>query len=217
MSSKSCTGQQHIHCQNCSISELCLLFSLNDKELDSLDNIIDRKRPIHKGEQIFNDGQPMHALYAIRSGTFKTYTVNEQGEEQKRNGVGLEAITRRGYEIAAKTSLLLAIPEGMRTAEHVLWAFALAKKDIDGKIRLAYSTDNPNDISGRGAKILSLVTADHAELASVLHSRLGGRKKISREDLDKLLEQMVDRGMLETVETTHATKGTKSVKYRAAK
>ncbi len=24
----------------------------------------------------------MHALYAIRSGTFKTYTVNEQGEEQ---------------------------------------------------------------------------------------------------------------------------------------
>ena len=75
MSNKPCSGQQHIHCQNCSISELCLPFTLNDKELDTLDSIIDRKRPIHKGEQIFNDGQAMHALYAIRSGTFKTYTV----------------------------------------------------------------------------------------------------------------------------------------------
>ena len=74
--------QSHINCQNCSISELCLPFSLNDQELTTLDEIIDRKRPIHKGDKIFHDGQEMHALYAIRSGTFKTYTVNEEGEEQ---------------------------------------------------------------------------------------------------------------------------------------
>jgi len=82
MPNKSCQSQQHIKCQNCSISELCLPFSLNDQELSTLDDIIDRKRPIHKGDKIFTDGQEMQSLYAIRSGTFKTFTVNEQGEEQ---------------------------------------------------------------------------------------------------------------------------------------
>jgi len=119
MSNTSCTGQQHIHCQNCSISELCLPFTLNDKELDSLDNIIDRKRPIHKGEQIFTDGQPMHALYAIRSGTFKTYTVNEQGEEQitgfhlAGDLLGFDAIADSEHPSFAKaleTSMVCEIP-----------------------------------------------------------------------------------------------------------
>ncbi|MCJ8321252.1 MAG: fumarate/nitrate reduction transcriptional regulator Fnr [Colwellia sp.] len=82
MYQKQASGQSHISCQNCSISELCLPFSLNDQELNTLDGIIDRKRPIHKGDKIFHDGQEMHSLYAIRSGTFKTYTVNEEGEEQ---------------------------------------------------------------------------------------------------------------------------------------
>jgi len=119
MSNSSCTGQQHIHCQNCSISELCLPFTLNDKELDSLDSIIDRKRPIHKGEQIFTDGQAMHALYAIRSGTFKTYTVNEQGEEQitgfhlAGDLLGFDAIADSEHPSFAKaleTSMVCEIP-----------------------------------------------------------------------------------------------------------
>jgi CRP/FNR family transcriptional regulator len=82
MYKNQCSAQQHINCQNCSISELCLPFSLNAQELSTLDEIIDRKRPIHKGDKIFHDGQELHSLYAIRSGTFKTFTVNEQGEEQ---------------------------------------------------------------------------------------------------------------------------------------
>jgi CRP/FNR family transcriptional regulator len=119
MSNRQASGQQHIHCQNCSISELCLPFSLNDKELDTLDDIIDRKRPIHKGEQIFTDGQPMHALYAIRSGTFKTYTVNEQGEEQitgfhlAGDLLGFDAIANSKHPSFAKaleTSMVCEIP-----------------------------------------------------------------------------------------------------------
>ncbi len=80
--SNACPGRGHIHCQNCSISELCIPFSLNEQELDTLDNIIDRKRPIRKGEQIFQDGEALHSLFAIRSGTFKTFTIDSNGEEQ---------------------------------------------------------------------------------------------------------------------------------------
>lgn len=119
MQNRNCSGQQHIHCQNCSISELCLPFSLNDKELDVLDKIIDRKRPIHKGEQIFQDGEKMQALYAIRSGTFKTFTVNEQGEEQitgfhlAGDLLGFDAIAESEHPSFAKaleTSMVCEIP-----------------------------------------------------------------------------------------------------------
>lgn len=76
------TSQQHIHCQNCSLSELCIPFSLNNEELTQLDSIIDRKRPIHKKDQLFCNGEKLTSLYAIRSGTFKTFIINQQGNEQ---------------------------------------------------------------------------------------------------------------------------------------
>lgn len=119
MQNRQCTGQQHIHCQNCNISELCLPFTLNDKELDVLDKIIDRKRPIHKGEQIFQDGEKMQSLYAIRSGTFKTFTVNEQGEEQitgfhlAGDLLGFDAIAEAqhpSFGKALETSMVCEIP-----------------------------------------------------------------------------------------------------------
>ena len=119
MNNKSCAEQQHIHCQNCSISELCLPFSLNNQELETLDNIIDRKLPIQKGEQLFNVGQPMNALYAIRSGTFKTYTIDKHGEEQitgfhlAGDLLGFDAIANAEHPSFAKaleTSMICEIP-----------------------------------------------------------------------------------------------------------
>ena len=119
MYKNQCSGQQHIHCQNCSISELCLPFSLNERELDTLDQIIERKRPIHKGEELFQDGQRMQSLYAIRSGTFKTFTVNESGEEQitgfhlAGDLLGFDAIAATEHPSFAKaleTSMVCEIP-----------------------------------------------------------------------------------------------------------
>lgn len=119
MDASQCSGKQHIHCQNCSISELCLPFSLNEKELDTLDSIIDRKKPIHKGEQLYQNGDVMHCLFAIRSGTFKTFTVNEQGEEQitgfhlAGDLLGFDAIAEAEHPSFAKaleTSMVCEIP-----------------------------------------------------------------------------------------------------------
>ncbi|WP_286232541.1 fumarate/nitrate reduction transcriptional regulator Fnr [Thalassotalea sediminis] len=119
MYNNQCSGQQHIHCQNCSISELCLPFSLNEQELQTLDQIIDRKRPIHKGEQLFHDGDKMKSLYAVRSGTFKTFTVNESGEEQitgfhlAGDLLGFEAIAlseHSSFATALETSMVCEIP-----------------------------------------------------------------------------------------------------------
>ncbi|NQY88597.1 MAG: fumarate/nitrate reduction transcriptional regulator Fnr [Colwellia sp.] len=119
MSNSNCPGTQHIKCQSCSISELCLPFTLNDQELNTLDQIIDRKRPIHKGDKIYTDGQELQCLFAIRSGTFKTFTVNEQGEEQitgfhlAGDLLGFDAIAdneHKSFAQALETSMVCEIP-----------------------------------------------------------------------------------------------------------
>ncbi|REL29687.1 fumarate/nitrate reduction transcriptional regulator Fnr [Thalassotalea euphylliae] len=117
--SSHCASNNHIHCQNCSISELCLPFSLNEQELDTLDNIIDRKRPIHKGEKIFQDGEALHSLFAIRSGTFKTFTIDSNGEEQitgfhlAGDLLGFDALAsseHQSFAQALETSMVCEIP-----------------------------------------------------------------------------------------------------------
>jgi len=120
MSQKTCnTFASHIHCQSCSISELCLPFSLSTQELDTLDNIIDRKRPIRKSEKIFSGGEQLNSLYAIRSGTFKTYTIDTNGEEQitgfhlPGDLLGFDAIAsteHQSFAQALETSMVCEIP-----------------------------------------------------------------------------------------------------------
>ncbi|NQY63784.1 MAG: fumarate/nitrate reduction transcriptional regulator Fnr [Alteromonadaceae bacterium] len=119
MQNRQYQGQQHIHCQNCSISELCLPFSLNKQELDTLDKIIDRKRPIQKDEALYQDGDKMTSLYAIRSGTFKTYMINRQGEEQitgfhlAGDLLGFDAIANTehpSFAVSLETSMVCEIP-----------------------------------------------------------------------------------------------------------
>lgn len=77
-------SQSHypLNCQNCSFSQLCLPFNLNNNELDKLDDIIQRKRPLQKGERLFESGDKLNSLYAVRSGSFKSYSISENGDEQ---------------------------------------------------------------------------------------------------------------------------------------
>ncbi len=112
-------GACAIHCHNCSISQLCIPFSLNESELDQLDNIIERKKPIHKNDELFKAGEELRCLYAIRSGTIKTYTITEQGEEQitafhlAGDIVGFDAINtgqHQSFAQALETSMVCEIP-----------------------------------------------------------------------------------------------------------
>lgn len=108
-----------IHCQNCSINQLCLPFTLSEHELTQLDNIIERKKPIQKSQVIFQTGDELTALYAIRSGTIKSYTLSESGEEQitgfhlPGDLIGFDAIMEMkhtGFAQALETSMICEIP-----------------------------------------------------------------------------------------------------------
>lgn len=69
-------------CKTCTLSPLCLPVSLSFSEMDRLDAVIDRLKPIQRGEFLFRQGDPMTAVFAIRSGTLKSFALTRSGEEQ---------------------------------------------------------------------------------------------------------------------------------------
>ena len=50
--------------------------------MNRLDEIIQRGRPIHRGDHVFRAKDQFASIYAVRSGALKTYTVTEDGREQ---------------------------------------------------------------------------------------------------------------------------------------
>ncbi len=61
---------------------LCLPLSLNLEDMDALDEIVKRGRPLKKGEFLFRQGDAFDSVYAVRSGALKTFSLSDAGEEQ---------------------------------------------------------------------------------------------------------------------------------------
>jgi CRP/FNR family transcriptional regulator len=69
-------------CSNCNLRELCLPFGLNTEELERLDDLVSTRRRIKRGEHLYRAGEAFDAIYAIRSGFFKTDVLLEDGRDQ---------------------------------------------------------------------------------------------------------------------------------------
>ncbi len=69
-------------CSTCSLQELCLPAGLNEAELKTVDQLIDRRRPVKRGEYLFRAGSSLNSLYAIRSGFMKSSVLHDDGREQ---------------------------------------------------------------------------------------------------------------------------------------
>lgn len=69
-------------CAHCSLNQLCLPMSLSEADIEQLDAIVERKRPLQRGDHLYRGGDDFQAIYAVRSGSLKTYTTTESGEEQ---------------------------------------------------------------------------------------------------------------------------------------
>lgn len=108
-----------ISCQQCSISQLCLPVSLAEAEVEHLDSIIKRNRPLQRGEHLFRAGETFQSLFAIRTGSLKTYTVSPDGEEQitgfhlAGEVIGLDAVYRQShpsFAMAMETTMVCELP-----------------------------------------------------------------------------------------------------------
>ncbi|WP_300731511.1 fumarate/nitrate reduction transcriptional regulator Fnr [Pseudomonas sp.] len=95
-------------CKDCSLAPLCLPLSLNLEDMDALDEIVKRGRPLKKGEFLFRQGDKFGSVYAVRSGALKTFSLSGAGEEQitgfhlPSELVGLSGMDTESYPVSAQ-------------------------------------------------------------------------------------------------------------------
>lgn len=117
--SSNCQPHTQTSCGNCRLSSLCLPLSLHLEDVDRLNQIVQRGRPLQRGDHLYRAGEPFQSLFAIRSGSVKASTLNEEGEEQVTGFylpgelVGLDGIADDQYTnsvIALETASVCEIP-----------------------------------------------------------------------------------------------------------
>jgi len=95
-------------CAACGLQQLCLPAAIAGDDLKRLDDIVQSRRPVDRGQTLFLPGTPFHALYVVRSGAFKTFVTNEQGETQilgfhlPGEILGLDAISAERHQCTAE-------------------------------------------------------------------------------------------------------------------
>jgi CRP/FNR family transcriptional regulator len=71
-----------VACSNCNLRELCMPMGLTDADMQRIDEVVATRRKVPKGENLFHNGEKFNALYAIRTGFFKTCVSSEDGRDQ---------------------------------------------------------------------------------------------------------------------------------------
>lgn len=95
-------------CSGCNLRQLCLPLGIPSQDVELLDALIKRRRPLARGRHVFRLGDEFRSLFAIRSGSVKTYTITEDGSEQVTGFhlpgeiIGLDAINSNQHPCAAK-------------------------------------------------------------------------------------------------------------------
>lgn len=74
--------QLKIACKSCGLSGLCLPLGLESDDVERLDSIIQRNRPLRKGNHLFQTGDEFNNIFVVKTGTVKTYTQSPDGTEQ---------------------------------------------------------------------------------------------------------------------------------------
>ncbi len=113
-------GSVHkISCIDCRLSELCLPYGLNKDEISQLSVIVKPKRPMQIDEYLYNQGGESQSLFAVKSGSFRSFISNSDGSEQTIGFylpgelMGLDSL-KNGYSsctvIALETSTVCELP-----------------------------------------------------------------------------------------------------------
>jgi CRP/FNR family transcriptional regulator len=75
------TKQIKVACSNCNLRELCMPMGLNHEEMLKLDELVFSRKRVPRGQALYRSGDHFSALYAVRTGVFKTTVSNEEGRD----------------------------------------------------------------------------------------------------------------------------------------
>ncbi len=116
-SARRCTHDYRVSCGNCRLNSLCLPIALDSADVERLDNIIQRGKPLQKGEHLYQEGVTFSAVYAVRSGAIKAYRVTDDGREQVTGFyfpgeiLGMDGISKNAHACSARALETAAVCE----------------------------------------------------------------------------------------------------------
>ena len=109
------TAELKVACQSCNLRELCLPVGLSDADIERLDALVAQRKAVKRGDALFHSGDAFSAVYAVRTGFFKTCVSADDGRDQ---------VT--GFQM---TGELLGL-DGIGTERHTCDAIALEDSQV---------------------------------------------------------------------------------------
>lgn len=90
---------------------------LDAEDVERLEDIVKRARPLHRGDFLFRDGDRFRSLYVVKTGSVKTFAPSAEGGEQVLGFhlpgelIGLDAIDKDAHICSAKVLETAAVCE----------------------------------------------------------------------------------------------------------
>ena len=118
-SKNTCPHNFQVNCSNCRLSTICLPLALQNDDIEELEQIVQRGKPLQKGAHLFREHDGFKSVYAVRSGTLKAYRTTDDGREQVTGFffpgeiLGMDGISEDTHASSAKaleTSAVCEIP-----------------------------------------------------------------------------------------------------------
>ena len=114
---KPCTHEYQVNCGNCRLNSICLPLALETDDIQQLDDIIQRSKPLQKSQHLYREGDDFQSVYAVRSGTLKAYKTTDDGREQVTGFyfpgeiLGMDGISKNSHASSAKALETAAVCE----------------------------------------------------------------------------------------------------------
>lgn len=198
-----CHSSPVVSCSQCRLASICLPISLHVEDVDKVDNIIQRGRPLQKGDYLYRAREKFHSVYAVRSGTVKTLVGTNDGKEQVTGFylpgeiLGLDGIAdgiHTNSAIALETSAICEIPFdqlddlGSRIPNLHRHMFRLMGREIGSEQQLIALLSKSNADERVATLLLSISNRNGRRNLSVTSFRL----PMSRADLGNYLGLTVE-------------------------
>ena len=114
---KPCAHDYQVTCGNCRLNSICLPLALESDDIQQLDDIIQRSKPLQKSQHLYREGDDFQSVYAVRSGTLKAYKTTDDGREQVTGFyfpgeiLGMDGISNNAHASSAKALETVAVCE----------------------------------------------------------------------------------------------------------
>ena len=213
-----------VACKNCSLSSLCLPMALAPEDVERLDEIVKRNRPLHRGDHLFREADPFKALYIVKTGSVKTYAPVQDGGEQVLGFhlpgeiIGLDAIQKGEHGCSARvleTTAVCEIPfeqleelsSSIASLQHQM--FKLLSKEIGQDTEMLLLLGKRNAEERLAAFLLSLSErfgrrgfSPRDFYLSMSRHEIGNYLGLAVETVSRLFTPFQDEGLLQ-VERKH--------------